>query len=70
MRATMITGALLRKAVEHHKTNGNRCIEAVASSERGTRFLVGGEAPKPDETAEYFTRCPVCGKELVHESHA
>ena len=60
-----ITGALLRKAAEHHKTNGNLCIEGVAKSGRGTRFLVGGEAPKSDEDATLFLRCPVCGKEIV-----
>ena len=63
----LITGAMLRKAAAHHKTNGGKCIEGVAASARGTRFLVDGEAPKADESARMFVRCPVCGKRFVEE---
>ena len=66
-----ITGSMLRKAVEHHRTNGNLCIEGVAFKEDGrTRFLSNGEAPKSDETAVYFVFCPVCGKRLVKETES
>lgn len=66
-----ITGSMLRKAVEHHRTNGNLCIEGVAFKEDGrTRFLSNGDAPKTDETAVYFVFCPVCGKRLVKETEA
>lgn len=63
-----LTGAILRKLVEHHKTSG-RCVEGVAKDGNGnTRFLARGELPRTDETATWFLRCPACGKEIVkHE---
>lgn len=62
----MITGSMLRKAVEHHKTNGGACIEGVARKEDGTtRFLGRDERPNTLETAHWFARCPVCGKEVA-----
>jgi hypothetical protein len=56
----------MRKAAEFHKT-ARRCVEGVAESARGTRFLAGGDTEKRDEHAVYFSRCPICGKENVKE---
>ena len=61
-----LTSSILRKAVAFHKTEA-KCVEAVAESLRGMRFLTRGDAGKPDEDVLYFERCPVCGKEAIKE---
>ena len=60
-----LTGALMRKVVEFHKTT-RKCCEGVAFNDDGrTRMLGPGDVPKSDERAEWFARCPVCGKECA-----
>ena len=61
-----LTSSIMRKAVEFHKTE-RKCVEAVAGSPRGLRFLAAGDTGKPDEDVLYFERCPVCGKETIKE---
>jgi hypothetical protein len=61
-----LTSSILRKAVEFHKTE-TKCVEAVAESPHGIRFLSAGDTGKPTENVMYFERCPVCGKEVIKE---
>ena len=61
-----LTSSILRKAVEFHKTEA-KCVEAVAESPRGLRFLAREDTNRADEDVLYFERCPVCGKEVIKE---
>lgn len=62
-----LTGALMRKVVEFHKTE-EKCCNGVSFTDSGDARMLGpGDNPKAGETTEWFSRCPVCGKEIAKQ---
>ncbi len=63
-----ITGSMMRKIAEQHKTTGgNSCIQAIVSTDgRNVRF-VGPSLLKnytEEQIVTKFSACPVCGKKF------
>ena len=59
---SIVTAAVLRKAVEYHKTTG-KCVAAVVKTAEGTEFVSPGDQD-PEREGVAFAHCPVCGKKL------
>jgi hypothetical protein len=63
-----ITGSMMRKIAEQHKTaGGNSCIQAIVSTDGRSVKFVGHHVLKnytEEQVVTRFSACPVCGKKF------